>query len=209
MSGPGDLARRVAERRRVLGLSTAEVARRAGMDPGYLARLEATPASEVSPWGVLRLAVALDTTVEALSGAPPRARGGLGVLEPVDAEECWSLIGDGGVGRVVLESSDGPVALPVRFSVAGRSVRFRTAAGGVITAGLAAGRATVEVDRVDEEMGEGWSVLLTGVAEVRAVAEVSGSPRDGPAVEGHEEVVVELRPDAVSGRRVRRAREEA
>lgn len=204
MSGPGDLARRIVARRHALGLSRAEVAERAGMDPGYLARLESAPAPAVSAWGVFRLASALETTVDALRGGPSHGGVGPGTLEPLDVEECWSRIADGGVGRIVLGAPDGPVAFPVTFTVVGRSLRFRTAADGTIADGLSAGRASLEVDRVDEAVGEGWSVIVTGVVEVRA-ATPSGSA-DGPApqLEGHDAVEVELRPDVVTGRRIRR-----
>ena len=45
---PGDVGRRVAHRRGELGLSTDEVAERAGMDRGFLEYLESQPAQLTS-----------------------------------------------------------------------------------------------------------------------------------------------------------------
>jgi transcriptional regulator with XRE-family HTH domain len=64
----GDLGRRIAQRRAELGLDRAEVAFRAGVDPGYLAYLEEHPAATAQPSTVRRLAVALATTWEPLAG---------------------------------------------------------------------------------------------------------------------------------------------
>lgn len=179
------------------------------MDPGYLARLESAPAPGVSEWGVFRLAAALGTTVEALRGAPTEGSRGVGTLEPLDVDACWARIGDGGLGRVVVGGPDGPAAFPVSFSAARRTIQFRTAAGGTISEGIAAGagRASLEVDFVDEAAGEGWSVIVTGIAHVRAPAAGAGGGGAVAHVAGHEELEVELRPDAVTGRRIRRLRD--
>jgi len=65
---PGDLAKRIADRRRQLGLSQDEVARRAGMASGYLKYLERSATSQLSTGGLWRLAAALETTPTALRG---------------------------------------------------------------------------------------------------------------------------------------------
>jgi transcriptional regulator with XRE-family HTH domain len=65
---PGDLGRRVAYRRQELGLSTRDVAVRAGMAPGYIEYLERQP-SELTTDELIRLANALDSTVNALLGS--------------------------------------------------------------------------------------------------------------------------------------------
>ncbi|HTT87730.1 MAG TPA: helix-turn-helix domain-containing protein, partial [Acidimicrobiales bacterium] len=69
----GDLGRRVAERRGELGLSVDVVARRAGMDPDYLAHLERSPSPQLSRAALWRLAGALETTTETLTGARTQA----------------------------------------------------------------------------------------------------------------------------------------
>ena len=68
-SAPGDLGRRVAQRRRELDLSREQLAERAGMAPGYVDYLEER-AARVPIAGVGSLARALDTSTDELLGAP-------------------------------------------------------------------------------------------------------------------------------------------
>jgi len=65
-----DLGRRAAERRRQLGLSRAQVARRARMPEGYVRDIEERSA-EINAGVLWRLAAALETTPRQLLGAPP------------------------------------------------------------------------------------------------------------------------------------------
>ena len=67
---PGDLGRRAAYRRRELGLSHAQVARRARMPEGYIRYIEEQSA-EVDFGSLWRLAAALETTPRQLLGTRP------------------------------------------------------------------------------------------------------------------------------------------
>ena len=64
----GDLARRIVERRREVGLTREDVALRAGMNSGYLDYLEHSPEAALTPGALLRLAAALETTPAFLRG---------------------------------------------------------------------------------------------------------------------------------------------
>jgi transcriptional regulator with XRE-family HTH domain len=61
-----DLARRVAHRRTERGMSFEELAKLAGIDPGYLRYFEQSPYATLSRSTLLLLALALDTTSVAL-----------------------------------------------------------------------------------------------------------------------------------------------
>ena len=104
MHGSGDLGRRVAERRREVGLSRDEVARRAGMHSGYLDYLEQSPDAAMTAGAVLRLAAALETTPEYLRGGHvdrPPGPGRAGPhprLDILTREEGERHIAPGGVG---------------------------------------------------------------------------------------------------------------
>ena len=168
-----DLAHRVVHRRRELGLSLEEVARRAGMHPGYLEYLERAPAVALPRGSMIRLAGALETTVDALRGGKvdrppgPGRAGPYPYLDVLSRDECEALLAGGGVGRLVFLSAQGPVALPVNFRLLDNDVVFRTRAEGVLAAAVAAGEPVgFEVDRIDEAMSEGWSVLISGRARV-------------------------------------------
>ncbi len=175
----GDLARRVTHRRTELGLSSEELAKRAGIDAWFLAYFEQSADTSLSGGSLLRLAVALDTTPFALEGGQvdcPTGPGRAGphpVLESLNVEQCHEHLAAGGIGRIVLSTGSGPVAFPVNFVFTDGAVVLRTS--DAMTARVS-GVVAFEVDRVDEAMSEGWSVLVRGHAhliedpEERAVA---------------------------------------
>lgn len=205
----GDLGRRVAFRRRQLGLSYEEVGSRAGIAPGYVEYVEHRHA-KVSADALRRLAQALDTRVDLLLGAhvetPAGRFSGLGTrqrLRKLDAAECIRLISPGGVGRVAYVGADGPEALPVNFVVIGGAVLFRTTPGGVL-ARLAGRRVGFEVDRIDEPMVSAWSVLLRGVAMRVTDRALTARVRDAvrPWAGGSRDTCIRIDPDQMTGRRV-------
>jgi transcriptional regulator with XRE-family HTH domain len=207
---PGDLARRVADRRRELGLSREEVARRAGMAAGYLDYLEHSPAVAIPRGSLIRLADALETTVKALRGGrvdrppgPGRA-GPHPQLDVLTREECEAHLAGGGVGRLVFLTAGVPLALPVNFRYLDGDIVFRTRAGGALAA--AAGTVvSFEVDQIDEAMSEGWSVLVSGRArlvddpdELEQIAALGIEPWPG----GHRETVIRIETAELSGRSI-------
>lgn len=191
-------------------MSREQLAQAAGMAPGYIEHLETSPA-KFTPAALLRLARALDVSVGVLLGEgvslpPGRAHAGSHpVLEPIGGEECDRLLAPGGVGRVVLVEERGPVAIPVNFSLLDGDIVFRTAAGSPLAA--ADGREVgFEVDRIDDALHEGWSVLVTGRArrlvdpdEVARARALGVEPWAG----GDRDLYLRLVPGEVSGRRVR------
>ena len=166
---PGDLARRVARRRTELGLTIEEVAQRAGVDPSYLRYFERNADARLSAGTLLLLALALDTTPVALEGGgvdrpPGQGRAGRHPsLETLTREQCEAHLGAGGVGRVVFSAERGPVALPVNFEYTAGDVIVST---DVVKASLLEVQPAVgfEIDRVDDALSEGWSVLVSGTA---------------------------------------------
>jgi nitroimidazol reductase NimA-like FMN-containing flavoprotein (pyridoxamine 5'-phosphate oxidase superfamily) len=165
----GDLARRIAHRRVELGLSVEEVAARAGIDPGYLRYFEQNPSATLSAGTLMLMALALDSTPMELQGGDvdrPPGHGRAGrhpVLEALSPEQCEAHLAVGGVGRIVYSTERGPVAVPVNFEFSEGEVIIST---DVTKAEVleSAGTVGFEVDRVDEAMSEGWSVLVTGHA---------------------------------------------
>jgi len=209
----GDLGRRVAERRRELGRSQGEVAERAGMNPTYLEMLESSPSPQVTRSALWRLAAALDTTVEALSGGGQLAPPGHGApavrptLDTLTEQRCRELIAAGGVGRVVFDEPRGPVALPVNFKMLGGDVVFRTASSSWLDVAVENTAISFEVDHIDDALGEGWSVLLRGEAHTVADPDERHVVEDlhvTPWAGGERNVYVRLAPREITGRRIRR-----
>jgi transcriptional regulator with XRE-family HTH domain len=207
---PGDLGQRVAHRRRELGLSCDEVALRAGMAAGYLDYLEHSAAVAIPRGSLIRLAAALETTVEALRGGKvyrPPGPGGAGPhprLDVLTREHCEAHLAAGGVGRLVFLSVGVPVALPVNFRYRDGGIVFRTRAGGALATAVGS-IVSFEVDNIDDAMSEGWSVLLSGRArlvddpdELAQVAALGIEPWPG----GNREAVIRIEVATVSGRRI-------
>jgi len=211
---PGDLGRRIAERRAALGLSRTDVAKLAGMDAGYFAYLEESTWPHPSPSILLRLAGALQTTVEHLEGgglgrAPGSGSvpGGTPVLSDLDPGACLRHLGEAGIGRLVFDGNQGPVALPVNYHKMGEDFVFRTGDGSILAAVRAGGPTSLEVDHLDDVLGEGWSVLLTGrcieitdPGEIERIAALGIHPWAG----GDRHHAVRFTPEGMTGRSIRR-----
>jgi nitroimidazol reductase NimA-like FMN-containing flavoprotein (pyridoxamine 5'-phosphate oxidase superfamily) len=212
-TGPGDLARRVRERRLELGLSYEEVARRAGMAPGYVEYLEGTvPVLGIG--SLVRLAAALETTAAHLGGADidrSPGRGGPGrapQLTELDAAESATRLEGGGIGRIVFTDEQGPTAVPVSFKLLDGDVVFRSSEESTIGRVLAAAPLPVsfEVDHIDDALHEGWSVLVHGRAhritdgqELEQARALAIEPWSG--VERN--LYVRVRAASLTGRRIR------
>ena len=207
---PGDLSKRVAHRRAELRLSQAQVAARAGMSQRYLAYLERYPARPDAA-GLRRLAAALQTTPAALLGAGTDTPAGHAKLNrpllaiKLTSAECHRLIAPGGVGRIAFGTGSGPVVLPVNYAVVAGTVVVRTSEGTMID-GHANDQVAFEVDRLDEALSQGWSVLVRGPAHrVMHPAELRHLQQDATIWSwpgGERDVYVRIVPDKVTGRRI-------
>ncbi|MFJ6461386.1 helix-turn-helix domain-containing protein [Streptomyces sp. NPDC091387] len=206
----GDIGRRVATRRKQLGLSTQDVALRAGAAPGYIKYVEEQSAAPGVGF-LLRLANALETTVEELTGTTADLPTGLekaarqARMVQLDETESWALLGDHGVGRVALTGGDGPVVLPLNYQVLDGEVVFSTGEHSPLAA-AAGTEIAFEADHIDEAFSKGWSVLLVGPLRAVTDEEVARRLREAAystpwAGDGREHVVV-LAPRRVTGRKI-------
>ena len=208
---PGDLGRRLAPRRAELGLSLAHVAPRAGVRARYLDYLENFPGHPEAAT-LRQLAAALHTTPTALLGAdedaPPgrRLTPALGVLEPVTLVDCYRLLSPGGIGRIAFTAAGGIMILPVNFALIGGSIVLKTGAGSMIAA-HGDDAVSFEADHFDEVLGQGWSVLVHGIAhcirQPGELAHVREEQRPQPWPAGERDLFVRIVPDRITGRRIR------
>jgi nitroimidazol reductase NimA-like FMN-containing flavoprotein (pyridoxamine 5'-phosphate oxidase superfamily) len=207
----GDLGRRIAWRREDLGLTTQEVADRAGVDPAYLQYLEESAIAAPSRGTVLRLASALRTTVTALTGGEADLPPGPGqaarhpTYRELDAEECWRRLSTHGVGRLAAVTADGPTVLPVNYSVIDGVIAFRIAPDSAAAHAVGASVA-FEVDHIDEVFSQGWSVLLRGraraVTDPDAVRRLAEQAYSTPWAGGRREMWVCVDAVDVTGRAI-------
>ncbi|MEU5401458.1 pyridoxamine 5'-phosphate oxidase family protein [Streptomyces sp. NPDC005963] len=205
-----DLGRRVAARRRELGLSREELAERTGSVPGFVQYIEESAAAP--GMGVLlRLADALSTTVPELTGAsadrPPGggSAGGGARLRELDPAECRSLLARAGVGRVAVTTHEGPAVVPVNYVMSGEEIVYRTMSGSV-PAAAAGAEIAFEVDRIDDAFRTGWSVLAVGEGrEITApdqIRDLDARAADLAWAGGHRDLWIAVRPRRLTGRTI-------
>lgn len=168
---PSDLARRIAHRRAELGMSSEELAQRCGIDPKYLAYFEQNATARLSAGALNLIALTLQVNVIDLLGGqldvPPGAgkAGHHPVLNVLSESQCEAHIEAGGIGRLVFTAERGPVAVPVNFEYSEGQIVVST---DVVKADFLEALPAVgfEIDRVDDALSEGWSVLVSGKARM-------------------------------------------
>ena len=126
-------------------------------------------------------------------------------LVELDRAECLELLCRAGIGRVVLSVGCIPVALPVNVGVLDGDVVFATDKGSKFDAALHQRVVSIEVDEIDRIYHTGWSVLVTGFAELLTdpgeIDRVRKAPLR-PWAPGSHPFFVRVPSTVVSGRRI-------
>ncbi|MFF7247005.1 helix-turn-helix domain-containing protein [Embleya sp. NPDC008237] len=204
---------RLAARRRELGLSVADIARRTGLPGTWVSSVESGSTAPSAP-ALSRLADALETTVDDLLSAPsagfthrvpPRPPGqdpgpGRELVEMTD-EECQAHLLLQLVGRIAALDGPDPFVLPVNYVMLGRDVIFCTAADSVLA--RVEGPVLFEVDDIVDAARIGWSVLIRGTAERDSDPADVPSAAEAPWPADRRDVCIRIRAEHVTGRRVR------
>lgn len=126
-------------------------------------------------------------------------------LEYLDRSECLALLRQQTFGRVGLTIGALPTILPVTYRLVGERVVFRTGSGSKLAAATSGTVVAFEVDAMDPLAHTGWSVVVTGIAQVvydsaeLAELEKLGIPRWAPTSNDR---TVALETDLISGRRL-------
>lgn len=135
------------------------------------------------------------------------------VIEEMDPGECLRLVSPAGVGRIAYGTSGGLAIRPVNYRVIDGSFVFRTTEHGALDEDLRTGidgaeyRVAFEIDELDPERQQGWSVLVQGPAHHLTEAE-RDTYQDAGLVTwagGEREMYVRITPSRITGRRVRQA----
>ena len=134
-------------------------------------------------------------------------------LEILPFDECLRLLGSVPVGRLGFFADGEMVILPVSHVVDGQDLVFRTARGSKLSAAEGQNLVCFEADQYDERTRAGWSVVVTGRAElVYEESEVQRLNRHGlhpwvPAVE--HPFWIRVRATSVTGRQTQQPADEA
>ena len=133
------------------------------------------------------------------------------VLERLDEAESLRLIAPGGIGRIAFIGRYGLTVLPVNYKLHDGAIVFRTAqdspTGEDLRTGIAHAEYQVafEIDQINPETRDGWSVLIHGPAhhmasdDERAAVAASGV---APWPRGVHEHAIRIVPTSVTGRRL-------
>lgn len=125
-------------------------------------------------------------------------------LEVMDEQECRHLLASNSFGRVALTVGALPVILPIHFAMLGDDPVFRTDPGAKLMAASAGHILCLEVDHADPVNHTGWSVMVTGPAEVIDDPEELDRAKRLPLRPwvGRGDVYVRVKAVLVSGRRI-------
>ncbi len=85
---------------------------------------------------------------------------------PIGATECRDLLACGVVGRVAMATPVGPRIVPVSYSLYGDAIVFRTAPYSELSTYGWDTDLAFEVDDLDYDTQQGWSVVAVGRAHV-------------------------------------------
>lgn len=132
---------------------------------------------------------------------------GAKVIEEMSSEDCETFLAKTTtVGRVGFCSTTGQQLLPVNFVYRDGRLYFATSGDGVVSE-LASGCEDVvfEIDYADRMTQHGWSVLVRGEtnAAKAGLAEEPAFRAPRPWAPGTRDVLIELIPREITGRRIR------
>jgi nitroimidazol reductase NimA-like FMN-containing flavoprotein (pyridoxamine 5'-phosphate oxidase superfamily) len=126
-------------------------------------------------------------------------------LEVLPFDSCLTLLAAVSVGRVGFVANGEVLVLPVNFVVDGQSLVFRTASGSKLYGAGDGNAVAFEADNYDDITQSGWSVLVSGRAEVvEDDAEIGRLSRLGLyswASALDRPFWIRIRPNSVTGRR--------
>lgn len=125
-----------------------------------------------------------------------------GPVSILPESECWKLLSNIALGRLVTTVDGQPEIFPVNFAVQERTILFRTAEGTKLVSAAINDRVLFEVDQHD--LAEGWSVIVKGNARVvRTDEDLDKADHAGllPWTAPTKQHFVRIRPLSVTGRR--------
>ena len=125
-------------------------------------------------------------------------------LELLTEGQCRELLRAQQLGRVGVSVGALPAIFPVNYCVLDGDIFFRAGEGTKLRRAVEDGVVGFEVDHVDADTKDGWSVLVIGMArvlsdlELDALGPIDVEPWAGPG----RTRVVRIRPELISGRRI-------
>jgi uncharacterized protein len=130
----------------------------------------------------------------------------MGEPHDLDRRACEELLRRNDVGRVAVCAPDGPHVVPVNYVVTEGAVVIRTSPYTILGTHGRDHMVALEVDRLDHETREGWSVLVRGKASMVAdpddIQRIRADGDPGPWADGSRRLYIRLPWQELTGRRV-------
>ena len=124
-------------------------------------------------------------------------------LHEIAESDCRELLEAHAVGRIVFNDHVGPVALPVNYTLDRGDILVATRAYGSVARSVPGKVVAFEIDDVDDFTASGWSVVVRGPARLVGLNDLPDeSNRPYPWAEGNRNLLLRIRPDTISGRRL-------
>ena len=121
-------------------------------------------------------------------------------LIELTAEECERLLRRGTFGRMVLSTPHRNEIVPVNYAVHETTVVVHTSRDGLLARHADGAQLVFEVDFVDDERWQGWSVVARGRGRVST--DLRAVPPVRPWADGDRSCEIQLRWDELTGRKL-------
>lgn len=96
-------------------------------------------------------------------------------LDRLNEASCETLLRRGGIGRIAIATPKGPQVTPVSYAVVeladGPAVAIRATPHSVLASQTSPNTVTIEIDELDAEQHQGWTVSARGSCELVTDAE--------------------------------------
>ena len=128
-------------------------------------------------------------------------------LEEITEVECLEILNQHSLGRIALVVQGQPRIFPVNYSMSGRIVVIRTAAGTKLFHAPEA-KVAFEIDEYDPSNGVGWSVMVQGIAHDATdsfddISWAAHGTSPKPLAPGAKPYLVAIESRVITGRRFR------
>ena len=127
-------------------------------------------------------------------------------LVELTIEECLAHLSGGEVGRVAMSTPMGPRIVPLNYAMYDDAIVFRTTSYSELGTYGADTDLAFEIDQLDYETHQGWSVVVIGRAELIVDPDEIHAIRAGrdsdPWAGGHRHLYLKLRWRDITGRRL-------
>jgi uncharacterized protein len=124
-------------------------------------------------------------------------------FRPMSPRRCHELLESQNIGRLAWQAADGPQILPVTYACHDGTIIFRTSPHGVLSELVRPTDVALEIDELDQQSRQGWSVVVQGRAQ--GIAEPDQLVRMWtvgvvPWASGVRNVFIQIIPHRITGR---------